>query len=193
MKIDNMFDNIKAFVFDVDGVFTDGSVLAMPDGDLLRTFNAKDCFAVRMAVDNGYPVSIITGGCSQSIIHRATSLGVEAKNLYQLSRDKRPDFLKFCSDYGLQPSEVVFVGDDVPDIPALREAGLAVCPSDAVSEVKAACNYISPFPGGRGCIRDIVEKVLKMQGKWNFDPTAPISANYPDHITQLATKTGRNV
>ena len=93
MKTENMFENIKAFVFDVDGVFTDGSVLAMPDGDLLRTFNAKDCFAVRMAVDNGYPVAIITGGCSQSIIQRAISLGVEAKDLYQLSRDKRPDFL----------------------------------------------------------------------------------------------------
>lgn len=193
MKTENMFENIKAFVFDVDGVFTDGSVLAMPDGDLLRTFNAKDCFAVRMAVDNGYPVAIITGGCSQSIIQRAISLGVEAKDLYQLSRDKRPDFLRFCSDHGLQPSEVVFVGDDVPDIPALREAGLAVCPSDAVADVKEACNYISPFPGGRGCIRDIVEKVLKMQGRWHFDPTEPISAKYPDHIAELANKTGRNV
>lgn len=188
-----MFDNIKAFAFDIDGVFTDGSVLALPNGDLLRTFNAKDCFAVRTAADNGYPVSIITGGCSESLIHRGHSLGVKDKDLYQLSKNKLPDFLNFCSDYGLNPEQVAFVGDDIPDIPALKASGLGVCPADAVSEVKAVCRYISPFPGGKGCVRDLIEKVLKLQGKWLFDPTTPWSAHHPDSILQNALKTGRNI
>ncbi len=175
-----MFEHIKAFAFDIDGVFTDGSVMATTDGDLLRTYNSKDCFGVRTAADNGYPVAIITGGCSESIIHRSRSLGVTDRHLYQLSKNKLPDFLDFCADCGLSPDQVAFVGDDIPDIPALKAAGLSVCPADAVAEVKAVCRYISPYNGGRGCVRDLVEKVLKMQGNWRFDPTTPWSAKHPD-------------
>lgn len=188
-----MFSKIKAFAFDVDGVFTDGSVLALPNGDLLRTFNSKDCFGVRTAADNGYPVAIITGGCSESLIHRSKSLGVKDKDIYQLSKNKLPDFFTFCEDYGFSPEEVAYVGDDIPDIPVLKVAGLSACPADAVDEVKAVCKYVSPFPGGRGCIRDLVEKVLKPQGKWSFDPTKPWCSNHPDEVLKNALKTGKNV
>lgn len=188
-----MFSNIKAFAFDVDGVFTDGSVLALPNGDLLRTYNSKDCFGVRTAADNGYPVAIITGGCSESLIHRSRSLGVKDKDIYQLSKNKLPDFLHFCKEYGLKPEEVAFVGDDIPDIPVLKVAGLSVCPADAVAEVKDVCKYISPYGGGRGCIRDLIEKVLKPQGNWKFDPTTPWSAKHPEEILKHALKTGRNI
>ena len=189
----NMFENIKAFAFDIDGVFTDGSILATAEGDLLRTFNTKDCFAVRMAVDNGYPVAIITGGCSQSIIHRADSLGVKHENLYQMSKDKETDFLHFCARNGLRPENVAYTGDDLPDIPAIKAAGLGVCPADAVAEVKAAADFISPYNGGKGCIRHLVESVLKSAGRWIFDPHSPWTGNYPEEIMKAGALTGKNI
>lgn len=187
------FEEIKAFAFDVDGVFTDGLVLAMPDGDLLRQFNAKDCFGVRTAVDNGFPCAFITGGVSQSLIHRAHSLGVRDEHLYMLSKDKEKDFLHFCRSIGLEPGQVVFVGDDLPDIPAMRLAGLSVCPADAVAEVRETADIVSQYPGGRGCIRDLVEYVLKPQHKWIFDPKTPWTSAHPDAITRFAGLTGRNL
>jgi len=186
------FEDIKAFAFDVDGVFTDGLVLAMPDGDLLRQFNAKDCFAVRTAVDNGFPCAIITGGVSQSLLHRARSLGITDRYLYMMSKDKEEDFLHFCRSVGLAPGQVAFVGDDIPDIPAMQASGLGVCPSDAVAEVREIADSVSQFPGGRGCIRHLVESVLKSQGRWTFDPKDPWKGNHPDSITRIAGKTGRN-
>lgn len=186
------FKKIKAFAFDVDGVFTDGSVLAMPDGDLLRTYNSKDCMGIRMATANGFPVGIITGGCSKSIIERFKSLGVKMSDLYQLSRDKTPDFMAFCQKYNLSPNEVAFVGDDIPDIGPLKVAGLSVCPSDAIEDVKIVCNYISSYPGGKYCVRDIVEKVLKAQEKWYFNPKEPWDFNHPAEIMNLALETGEN-
>lgn len=187
-----MFENIRAFAFDIDGVFTDGSILAMPDGDLLRVYNSKDCFAVRTAVDHGYHVAIITGGCSESIIHRAHSLGVEDCDIFQLSKDKLDDLKYFCNSHNLRLSDVAFVGDDLPDIPAMKACGLGVCPADAVHEVKGTAGYISPFNGGKGCVRDIIEKVLTIQGKWSFDPHRPWKGKHPDNIAKFAGMTGRN-
>lgn len=184
--------DIRGFAFDIDGVFTDGGILALPNGDLLRTFNSKDCFAVRMAVDMGFCVAIITGGCSESIIHRAETLGVKPCNLFQFSKDKAPDLETFCSRNGLTLSEVAFVGDDLPDVPAILAAGIGVCPSDAVREAKEAADYISPNPGGHGCIREFVEKVLRAQDKWNFDPKMPWAGKYPDAIAKFAENTGNN-
>lgn len=161
--------NIRAFAFDVDGVFTDGSLLSTPDGDLLRTFNSKDGFAVRMCTMKGYPVAIITGGISRSILHRFKGLGVKEDDIYQKSRDKVPDFMDFCSRYGLAPEEVAFAGDDIPDIPVLKKAGLAAAPADAVPEVKDVCDYVSLYPGGRAFARDLIEQVLKVRGDWYLD------------------------
>lgn len=188
-----MFQNIKGFAFDIDGVFTDGGILATPEGDLLRVFNSKDCFSVRMAVDHGYPVAIITGGCSESLLHRADSLGVEKRNLYMFSKDKVPDLYTFCERNGLDISEVAFVGDDLPDVPAIVAAGLGVCPADAVHEAVEAADYVSPYPGGHGCIRDLVEKVLRANGDWVFDPKAPWKGKYPDDIASFAQLTGNNI
>ena len=186
------FEDIKAFAFDVDGVFTDGLVLAMPDGDLLRQFNSKDCYAVRTAVNNGYPCAIVTGGVSQSLLHRSRSLGVEDRHLYMLAKDKAVDFLHFCKSAGLEPWQVAFVGDDIPDIPAMELAGLAVCPADAVAEVRSAADLVSQFNGGRGCIRDLIESVLKAQGNWKFNPKDPWKGGHPDAITKFAKLTGKN-
>ena len=158
---------IKAFVFDVDGVLTDGGVMSTTEGDLVRIFDSKDGLGMRMALMNGYPVGIITGGNSPSIENRFKIFNVE--DLYMGARNKIPDFMHFCNKYGLKPDEVAYIGDDLPDIPVLKICGLAVCPSDAVVEVKEVCEYISAHKGGCGCARELIEQVLKIQDKWNFD------------------------
>lgn len=165
-------ERIKAFAFDVDGVLTDGTFQSTADGDLLRTFNAKDGFGLRTAINQGFPVAIITGGLSKSISNRFVPVGVKDEDLYQNSKNKIPDFEDFCTRYGLKPEEVAFMGDDIPDIPILKVCGLAVCPADAVPEVKAVCDYVSAFPGGKGCVRDLVEQVLKIHGKWFYQTDA---------------------
>ena len=160
---------IKAFAFDIDGVATDGGILCIPGGDLLRVYDAKDSFAVRMAAMNGYPVAVITGGSSISIRERMVTTGLKPEDVFLHSRNKMDEFRIFCERYSLQPEDVMYFGDDVPDIEVLQTCGCGVCPSDAVEEVKAAADYVSPFPGGKGCLRDTIEKVMKAQGKWVFD------------------------
>lgn len=155
---------IKAFAFDVDGVFTDGTVIATGTGDLLRSHNAKDGFALRSAILMGYKVAIITGGTSQSIVKRFAPIGVE--DIILGAKNKIGYFNNFLEKYNLKPEEVLFMGDDIPDIETLRNAGISTCPSDAVNEVKEVCEYISIFPGGKGCVRDVIEQVMKIQGKW---------------------------
>ena len=147
---------IKAFALDIDGVFTDGSILCTTEGDLLRVYDAKDGFAIRMAVMNGYPVGIITGGSSESIRKRMLASGILPEDVYLHCRDKMDQFREFCGKYDLKPEEVMYFGDDVPDIEVLQAAG---CVADIVSTK----------PGGKGCIREVIEQTLKAQGKWVFD------------------------
>jgi len=163
---------IKAFAFDVDGVFTDGLVIATETGDLLRSHNAKDGYAVRVAITQKYPVAIITGGSSESILKRFVQIGVSISDIYLRSHYKMPDFTDFCTRHNLQPHEVLFMGDDIPDIGILKACGIATCPADAVTEVKEICDYISIYPGGRGCARDVIEQTLKIQGNWADSPEA---------------------
>lgn len=159
-------NKIKAFVFDVDGVFTDGLVIATENGDLLRSHNAKDGYAVRVAALQNFPVAIITGGSSESIPKRFVQIGVDKSDIYLKSHYKIPDFYDFCSRHNLKPDEVLFMGDDIPDIGILKICGISTCPADAVTEVKEICEYISIYSGGKGCVRDVIEQTLKVQGKW---------------------------
>ena len=163
------FLKIKAFAFDIDGVATDGSILCIPGGDLLRVYDAKDSFAVRMATMNGYPVAVITGGSSISIRERMVTTGLKPEDVFLHCRNKMDEFRQFCERYGLQPEDVMYFGDDIPDIEVIQTCGCGVCPSDAVEEVKAAADFISPFPGGKGCLRDTIEKAMRAQGRWVFD------------------------
>ena len=156
--------NIKAFAFDVDGVLTDGRLISMPDGDLLRQHNTKDGYAIRVAVKKGYKIAIISGGVSESVRLRYSKLGVE--DIFMGSDDKLPIFKEFCQKYNLNLNEVVYGGDDIPDIPVLKHCGLSFCPADAVHEVKDCVDYISGRVGGDACVRDIIEQVLTLQGKW---------------------------
>ena len=123
-----------------------------------------------MAVMNGYPVAIITGGSSESIRKRMLASGVKADDVYLHCRDKMEQFREFCTKYALQPAEVMYFGDDIPDVELLEAAGCGVCPSDAVEEAKAAADIVSTKPGGKGCIREVIENELKAQGRWVFDP-----------------------
>lgn len=170
--MDNILKKIKAFAFDVDGVLTDGGILADLKGELYRTFDSKDGMAIRMAMMQGYHLAIITGGRSESIRMRFGSCGVKPEDVYLGSRAKIEDFEDFCSRYGLAPDEVMYFGDDLPDIPVMAACGCGVCPSDAVDEVKAIADLISSREGGKGCAREIIQKVLTIQGKWELDVQA---------------------
>ncbi|MFA5713510.1 MAG: HAD hydrolase family protein [Bacteroidales bacterium] len=163
-KVD--LEKIKGLAFDLDGVFTNGTVLATEEGHLLRVHNAKDGYALKVALDNNYPIAIITGGTDKSIVKRFERLGLE--DIYLASHNKLPDFLHFCDKYSLTPDQVLFMGDDIPDIAVLERCGLPCAPADAVEEVKRASRFISSYQGGKGCVREIIEQFLKIKGEWNF-------------------------
>ncbi len=163
------FKKIKAFAFDVDGVMTDGGIFADLDGQLYRTFDAKDGFAVRMASMHGYPIGVITGGRSQSIRARFKGNGIEPEDVYLGSRDKIKDMDDFCRRHGIMPEDVMYFGDDVPDIACIVAAGIGVCPSDAAEDVKEYADIVADRPGGKACVRELIEKTMKIQGTWIFD------------------------
>lgn len=156
--------NIKAFAFDVDGVLSKPEVYLSPEGELLRSMNTKDGYALQYAVKRGYPIAIITGGRTESVGLRFKGLGII--DIYLGASDKMDDFEDFRTKYKLKSDEILFMGDDLPDFHVMKNAGIACCPSDAVEEIKAISDYISHLPGGEGCARDIIEQVLRLHGKW---------------------------
>jgi len=156
--------NIKAFVFDVDGVFTDGKIMILPDGKQIRNMNVKDGYAVHFAVKKGFPIAIITGGKCESVRYRFEELGVT--DIYIASHDKTRDFKHFLDKHTLSENDILYVGDDLPDLPIMQRVSIACCPSDAATEIKALSHYVSHKRSGDGCVRDIIEQTLKIQGKW---------------------------
>ncbi len=155
---------IKAFVFDVDGVFTNGQLLILHTGEQLRTMNIRDGYAVQLAVKLGYPIAIISGGDEKSVVLRMEKLGV--KDIYLPAPDKCKAFREFTVRYNLNPDTVLYMGDDMPDYEVIQLAGIRTCPSDADSAIKNLAHYISGFSGGKGCVRDVIEQTLRAQGKW---------------------------
>lgn len=166
MNILSAFKKITTFVFDIDGVLTDGTVLVLPNGVQARRMHIKDGFALQMALKNGYKVKVISGGNSPEVLDRLTKLGVTDVQMSVL--DKGTLLYDWMKAENLKKEEVLFMGDDLPDLPALLLAGLPVCPADAVTEVKQASLYISPLNGGEACVREVIEKVLKINGHWEF-------------------------
>lgn len=162
-------NDIKAFVFDFDGVMTDGSVWTFGDGETVRCGNVKDGYAIQYAVKKGYIVACISGATSQSIANRMSALGVT--QCYMGCSKKIDTYNKFLEGNHLSQNQVVVMGDDIPDYEMLQKCGVATCPADAAEEVKQVADYVSLYPGGRGCVRDIIEQVLRLHGKW-FDPDA---------------------
>ncbi len=167
LELVHLFDKIravKAFVFDVDGVLTNNDLLVTEAGELLRTMNIRDGQAIKWAIQAGYQVGIITGGKSEGVKIRLTNLGIE--EYYSGAHAKWEPFQAFLKRTNTLVSEVCYMGDDMPDLPVLRKVVLSCCPADAVPEVREICDYSSTLPGGRGCVRDIIEKVMKLQDKW---------------------------
>jgi 3-deoxy-D-manno-octulosonate 8-phosphate phosphatase (KDO 8-P phosphatase) len=158
------FKDITTFIFDVDGVLTDGSVYVNDAGEQTRSFNIKDGYALQLAVKCGYNVCAISGSRSKIAIHRLNSLGI--KDVFLGSSVKTETFKVYINERGISPMNVMYMGDDIPDLEVMRQVGMPVCPADAAEEIKALCEYISPLGGGKGCARDVIEKALKIQGKW---------------------------
>ncbi len=155
---------VKAMVFDVDGVLTDSSLIIMPDGELVRTMNMRDSIAMKLAVKNGYHLCIITGGNSQSVKQRLNRLGIS--DIYLKTENKFEAMKEFVELYDLSLSEVLYMGDDLVDHEVMTKVGVPVCPKDAVQEIKSISKYISHIDGGKGCVRDVIEQVMKVSGKW---------------------------
>jgi 3-deoxy-D-manno-octulosonate 8-phosphate phosphatase (KDO 8-P phosphatase) len=157
---------ITTLIFDIDGVLTNGDIIASDSGEFLRTFNIKDGYAIQLAVKRGYHVCIISGGSGAAMQKRFEGLGV--KNIFLGVSDKVAVFNSLLSQYNMTHYEVLYMGDDIPDLKVMKLVGVATCPADAVPEIKAICHYISPYTGGKTAVRDIIEKVLRVQEKW-FD------------------------
>jgi len=169
MNVLELFKNITTLVFDVDGVLTDGSLTLLPGGAMVRKMNIKDGYGLQLAIKKGYYVLIISGGDSPEAKDRLAKLGVQ--HIYMRSTDKKGVLQAFFTQYNLQPGEVLFMGDDIPDYEVMQMVGLPCCPRDAVAEIKEISKYISPVKGGEGCARDVIEKVLKLRGDWEINTT----------------------
>ena len=169
MNLLDQFKRIKTFVFDIDGVLTDGTVIVLSGDQQLRRMNIKDGFALQMAVLKGYRVLIISGSNSEPVKERLAKLGV--KEVHMSVHDKKGLLVKLLQDHENNWQEVLYMGDDIPDMELMQIAGISTCPSDAVSEIREIAKYISPFPGGGGCARDVIEKVLRQNDHWHFTTT----------------------
>lgn len=155
---------IRAFVFDYDGVISDGNIWSANDTIIVRSGNVKDGYAMQYALRKGYLIAILSGGSGDSIRSRMKMLGVE--DVYLGSHRKKEIFEDFLKDKQLLPEQVLYVGDDIPDYDVMRLAGVSACPADAAEEIKAVADYISHKNGGCGCVRDVIEQVLRLQGQW---------------------------
>ena len=161
---------ITTFVFDVDGVFTDGMLHVTTSGEMLRKMNVKDGYALKTALQKNYNVCIISGGNNEGVRDRFKALGVKA--VYLSAHHKQEPLNEYLKTNAIKSENVLYMGDDIPDIPPMKMVQLATCPQDAVPEVKAVSHYISHKNGGEGCVRDIIEQVLKVRGDWNTNFSA---------------------
>lgn len=166
MTYKEKLNHINTFIFDFDGVLTDGKVYLLPPNEFVRTMNTRDSYAIQYAVKKGYRIVIITGGNNEMVRERMEYLGV--KDVFLRASLKLPVYEQFIKDNNLSNETVLYMGDDLPDYHTIKKAGVGACPSDAVKEIREVSDYISPMKGGAGCVRDVIEQTLMAQGKW-FD------------------------
>jgi 3-deoxy-D-manno-octulosonate 8-phosphate phosphatase (KDO 8-P phosphatase) len=162
--------DVKAFIFDVDGVLSSNCIPLHPSGEPMRMVNIKDGYVMQYAVKQGFHLAIITGGNTNAVRLRFERLGL--KDIYMASGTKTKDLDDFLTKHSLSAEEVLYMGDDIPDYQVMQRVGIPACPADAAAEIKAISVYISPFRGGEGCVRDVLEQALKIQKKWMHDETA---------------------
>jgi 3-deoxy-D-manno-octulosonate 8-phosphate phosphatase (KDO 8-P phosphatase) len=156
--------DINTFIFDYDGVLTDGSIITLDDGEAYRTTNVKDGYALQLAIKNGYRIVVISGAKAECMIHRLRALRIS--DYFLGVENKLEVFNEYLQKNNIDSSQVLFMGDDIPDYELMLVSGVSSCPADAAEEIKKIARYISHFPGGKGCVRDVIEQVLKIQGKW---------------------------
>jgi len=155
---------ISTFIFDVDGVLTDGKVTIYPDGNLLRKVSVKDGYAIKTAIDKGYNVCIISGGNGEALKSRLREVGVT--DVYLGVQNKAEQLEEYLDLYNINLTNVLYMGDDLPDFHVMKKVGLPACPKDAVQEIQDISLYVSQKKGGNGCARDVIEQVLKVQDNW---------------------------
>jgi 3-deoxy-D-manno-octulosonate 8-phosphate phosphatase (KDO 8-P phosphatase) len=161
-----IMNEITTFIFDVDGVLTDSSVHITPTGEMLRVMNIRDGFAMKAALESGYNVCIISGGNNEGVRVRLRNLGIT--DIHLGTPDKVKTFKEYTELYQIKPENVLYMGDDIPDYHVMQLVGLPTCPQDASPEIKTISNYISHINGGKGAVRDVIEQVMKVQGKWHL-------------------------
>ena len=164
-----IMNDITTFVFDVDGVLTDGSVFVTSEGEILRTMNIRDGYAMKAAVESGYNICIISGGSNEGVRVRLRNLGIT--DIHLGCPDKVETFKEYAELHGIKPEQVLYMGDDIPDYHVMKLVGLPTCPQDASPEIKVLCKSISHKNGGKGAVREVSEQVMKVHGKWttHFD------------------------
>jgi 3-deoxy-D-manno-octulosonate 8-phosphate phosphatase (KDO 8-P phosphatase) len=167
MNVFSKFDPVTTFVFDMDGVLTDGGLWIMPDGEWIRRMNIKDGYVLQLAVKKGYRIWVVTGSRSQPVEKRLNRLGIT--EVHQQVQDKRELVDRLKSEFGVADREILYMGDDIPDLAVMRGAGVSACPADACRDILDMADYISSMKGGEGCVRDVIEKVMRVQGKWDTD------------------------
>jgi 3-deoxy-D-manno-octulosonate 8-phosphate phosphatase (KDO 8-P phosphatase) len=160
----NKLHHIKCFIFDVDGVLTDGKVLALESGEQARNFLVKDGYGIERALLAGYIVAVISGGNQIGVQKRLEFLKI--KHIHLGVKNKIEVFNELCAEHKIKPEEVLYVGDDLPDYDVMKLVGLPCCPNDATQEIKNISLVVSDKNGGEGCVRDVIEKVMKVQGTW---------------------------
>ena len=161
-----IMNDITTFIFDVDGVLTDSSVHITPNGEMLRIMNIRDGFAMKAAIESGYHVCIISGGSNEGVRIRLRNLGIT--DIYLGTPDKVETFKEYCDIYQINPEHVLYMGDDIPDYHVMQLVELPTCPQDASPEIKVISKYISHKNGGKGAVREVIEQVMKVQGKWHL-------------------------
>jgi 3-deoxy-D-manno-octulosonate 8-phosphate phosphatase (KDO 8-P phosphatase) len=171
MTLLEKFSRIKVFAFDVDGVLTNGNLYLMESGEQVRRMNIKDGFALQLAIKKGYKVVVISGSYSEPSISRLNKLGIP--DIYMRITDKAACLESYLLENNHKMSEVLFMGDDIPDYSVMTRVGIAACPKDAVGEIRNCSQYISRFNGGEGCVRDVIEKVLKLNKHWELETNIP--------------------
>lgn len=166
MNFKQRLTKIKTFIFDVDGVLTDGKVLVMLNGEMVRNMNSKDGYALQLAVKKNYRIVIISGGNNVAVKQALERTGIQ--DIFINQSDKLQCYKDYIYTHDLKEDEILYMGDDLPDYEVMSRVGLAVCPNDAAIEIKDLCVYVSPHKGGEGCVRDVMEQVMRVQGTWEI-------------------------
>ncbi len=171
MNLLSLFKPVTTFILDVDGVLTDGSVLVFESGEQVRQMNTKDGYAIGLAMRQGYRIAVISGGAGTGVRQRLAKLGVT--DIFMEISDKRKKLEEYLQTHALQREQILYMGDDIPDFSVFDKVGIFCAPADAVPDILLAAHYISTLPGGRGCVRDVIEKVLRLNDHWNMESHIP--------------------